>query len=190
VSSNQGSYDVVVTNSYGSVTSAVATLTALFPPSISAQPASSTNLAGSTVTFGVTAAGTAPLSYQWRKDGGRLSNGGNIGGAGTATLTLSSIVSSNQGSYDVVVTNSYGSVTSAVATLVLLLPPTIAIQPTNNHFQLTLTGAPSFVFAIQACTNLDKSAWMPLVTNASPFTFTDTNGALDRRRFYRAVWKP
>ena len=87
-------------------------------------------------------------------------------------------------------TNSWGAVTSAVATFVLSLPPTIAIQPTNHQFQLTLTGAPSSVFVIQACTNLGKSAWMPLVTNASPFTFTDTNGVLDWQRFYRALWQP
>ena len=64
--SDSGGYSVIVTNSYGSATSAVAQLTvSLFPPSISNDPQSQSVLVGQDVFFSVQASGTAPLGYQW-----------------------------------------------------------------------------------------------------------------------------
>ncbi|MDB6067418.1 MAG: hypothetical protein JWR26_3626 [Pedosphaera sp.] len=57
------------------------------------------------------AAGTGPLSYQWRL------NGTNIDGATNSTLTVTHVQAANQGSYSVVVNNAYGTVTSSSATL-------------------------------------------------------------------------
>src|SRR5207245_6575276 len=68
-SDNGAQFTVVVSNSVGSVTSSAATLTVNVPPSITTQPASQTVTAGQTATFSVTASGTAPLSYQWSKNG-------------------------------------------------------------------------------------------------------------------------
>ena len=69
--SNSGStFSVVVSNSAGKITSDAATLTvnpALVAPSITQQPSNQTVTAGQTATFSVTAAGTAPLTYQWQK---------------------------------------------------------------------------------------------------------------------------
>jgi hypothetical protein len=65
---------VVVTNSYGSVTSQVATLTVPFPPSVSIQPASQTNLAGTTVSFNIAATGIGPFTYQWQFNGTNFPN--------------------------------------------------------------------------------------------------------------------
>src|SRR5207245_1716613 len=77
--SDSGStFRVAVSNSAGTVTSAVATLTVnavTVPPSITTQPASQTVTAGQTASFSVAVTGTAPLSYQWQK------NGVNIAGA-------------------------------------------------------------------------------------------------------------
>src|SRR5205823_8750816 len=67
---DEGSYTVVVTNSAGAITSAVATLTVLVPPSITAQPQSRTNISGTTAVFNVSASGAGPLSYQWQLNGG------------------------------------------------------------------------------------------------------------------------
>jgi uncharacterized delta-60 repeat protein len=67
--------------------------------------------AGSNATFSVTATGTAPLSYQWWKDGSALPD------ATIATLMLSNVQGSNAGNYTVIVSNAFGSVTSAVAEL-------------------------------------------------------------------------
>ena len=112
--SDAGSYDVVVSNSEGSVTSSAATLTVNSTsgaPTITAQPASQSVAAGASVSFSVTVTGTSPLSFQWRKDGSSIS------GATASSLALSAVTTSDAGSYDVVVSNSVGSVTSSAATL-------------------------------------------------------------------------
>ncbi|MCX6924826.1 MAG: immunoglobulin domain-containing protein, partial [Verrucomicrobia bacterium] len=121
-----GNYMVVVTNIAGSVTSAVATLTVWVPPAITGQPHSRTNIAGTTANFSVSASGTGPLSYQWRKEGA------NLAGATAANLTLAGVQPSDAGNYTVVVANIAGSVTSAVATLTVWVPPTITGQPQSR----------------------------------------------------------
>ena len=72
---------------------------------------------GSDVSFNVTATGTAPLSYQWQKDGEDLTDGGSITGATTATLTITGVMESDEGGYRCVVTNTAGMVTSNTAML-------------------------------------------------------------------------
>ena len=121
--SDAGSYAVVVTNAAGSVTSAVALLTVLVPPTVITQPQNRTNVSGSLAGFSVEAMGTAPLSYQWQF------NGANIGGATAATVTFGNVQASDAGNYSAVVTNTGGSITSAVAVLTVWVPPTIASQP-------------------------------------------------------------
>ncbi len=128
-----GGYSVVVTNSAGAVTSSVATLTVLGPPSIVSQPTNQTVIAGATATFQVVAAGSSPLSYQWFFNQSSV-----LTGATNATLTLNNVQPASAGGYSVVVTNSAGAVTSSVATLTVLLPPSIVSQPTN---QTVIAGA-------------------------------------------------
>jgi len=70
-------------------------------PSITSQPCSQTVLISSSATFTVTAAGTPPLSYQWRL------NGTNIAGATGISLALSNVLSAQAGSYAVWVTNAF-----------------------------------------------------------------------------------
>ena len=60
-----GTYFVVVTNAYGSVTSSPATLTVSVPAAITQQPQGIVTAFGSNATFTVGASGTLPLSYQW-----------------------------------------------------------------------------------------------------------------------------
>jgi len=90
-------------------------------PIITTQPASQVAVATTTVTFSVVVSpGTAPLTYQWRKGTGNLVNGGNVSGATSASLVLTSVLAVDAGSYSVVVTNNAtGSVTSNAATLTI-----------------------------------------------------------------------
>ena len=109
---NGAKFDVVVSNSAGSTSSTVATLTvnaAAVAPTITTQPANQSVTVGQTATFGVTATGTAPLSYQWQK------NNANISGATAASYTTPSTAMSDNGAkFDVIVSNATGSQTSSM----------------------------------------------------------------------------
>ena len=99
-------------------------------PAITTQPASQMVVAGQTATFTVTATGTAPLSYQWQK------NGTAIGGATAASYTTPATTASDSGAqFTVVVSNAVGSVTSNAAALsvnVALVAPMITTQPASQ----------------------------------------------------------
>lgn len=110
-------YDCVVTGPCGSATSNVATLTVSTLPSISDHPDALLLCPGAGASFSVAASGTAPLSYQWRRNGVALSNGGAISGATSATLSINPVGTGNAGSYDVLVSNACGSATSNSAAL-------------------------------------------------------------------------
>src|SRR6266436_2728932 len=92
------------------------------PPSITTQPASETVTAGQSATFTVTASGTAPLSYRWQK------NKTNITGATSSSYTTpATTTADNNSTFDVVVSNAAGSVTSNAATLLVNPPSSISI---------------------------------------------------------------
>ncbi len=145
---NAGGYTVVITNSLGAVTSnaAVLSLTGL-PPSITTQPASATAAAGSNVVFAVTAGGSPPLTYQWRKNGTALTNTGNVSGATTTALALSNVQTADMTNYDVVVTNSTSSVVSnPVSLTVTPAAPTVVGQPQSQTLPIGSSG----VFTVSA----------------------------------------
>ena len=111
-----GKYEVVVTGPGGSVTSSVATVTVLSPPTITAQPQSVVTLVGESATFTVTATGTTPLFGQWYLDEAPLA------GQTNSTLSLSNVNSNSAGNYQMVISNLYGSVTSSIASLSVVAP--------------------------------------------------------------------
>jgi hypothetical protein len=86
-------------------------------PYIYAQPTSQVVTVGANVSFSVAASGTVPLAYQWQF------NGTNVDGAVTSSLTLTNVQDFDGGSYAVVVTNAYGTVTSSNAVLTVNPPP-------------------------------------------------------------------
>jgi uncharacterized repeat protein (TIGR01451 family) len=124
-SGQAGDYSVVVTNAVGTTNSDVATLTVLVPPAITAQPSNRTVLAGSNVSFQVTASGVPPPGFQWFFDGT------NLAGANASVLAFTNVQPAQAGSYSVQVTNAGGSTNSLSVTLVVLVPPTITSQPSN-----------------------------------------------------------
>ena len=86
-------------------------------PSITAQPISQAATAGKAATFNVAAAGTAPLSYQWRR------NGMPISGASSSSYTTPATTTSDNGAqFNVTVSNSVGSVTSNAVALTVNAP--------------------------------------------------------------------
>jgi Abnormal spindle-like microcephaly-assoc'd, ASPM-SPD-2-Hydin/Immunoglobulin I-set domain len=112
---NNAQFTVAASNSAGNATSNAAVLTVTSPavaPAITTQPASQTVIAGKTASFTVAATGTAPLTYQWSK------NGAAISGATSSTYTTpAETTADNNAQFTVAVTNSAGNATSNAAIL-------------------------------------------------------------------------
>ena len=115
--------------------------TAMAGLAISTQPASKTVTDGQTATFSVTAAGSAPLAYQWKK------NGVAISGATSATYTTPPATTSENGvSFTVTVSNGEDddSVTSNPAMLTVdASPSTLSTSKTSLDFPDVNVGAGS-----------------------------------------------
>jgi PKD repeat protein len=140
-------YKCLVGNVNGFAVSAPCTLHVSVGPAITLQPISKTVLSGATTIFAVKATGSAPLSYQWTK------NGQGITGAAKDTLSLSAILAIDDATiYKCRVRNIYGdSALSAACTLHVLVLPAFTLQPrsltagagTDVSFTVQATGAPS-----------------------------------------------
>jgi uncharacterized delta-60 repeat protein len=104
-------------------------------PIFLAQPVAQAQDAGGMATFRAAAAGSDPLTFQWLRNGAPLAQADNVIGTATATLTLSNVLGGDAGTYAVVVTNSFGSVTSTVATLTVV-DPVIVDQPASQSREL------------------------------------------------------
>jgi Abnormal spindle-like microcephaly-assoc'd, ASPM-SPD-2-Hydin/Protein of unknown function (DUF1573) len=152
----------VVSNTVGTVTSTAATLTvnpAPVGPSITTSPTNQTVTAGQTATFTVVAAGTAPLSYQWQK------NGVNIAGATAASYTTPVTTTSDSGStVAVVVSNTVGTVTSAGATLTVNAAPVAGIQVSPSPIN----------FGNEVVGNNNNLSQALIITNTGTATLTIT----------------
>ena len=137
--------------------------------------------------FTVGVVGSAPLSYEWRFNSTNC-----LTDCTNNCLTISNAQPAHTGGYSVIVTNAAGSATSSVALLQVFTTATATLNSlvlsTNGHFGFGVTGVPGFNYAVQTSTNLVD--WRALLTNASPFPFTDANAALLPNRFYRAVYLP
>jgi hypothetical protein len=118
--------------------------------SITAQPVNQSVSMGQSATFAVTADGTAPLLYQWRKNAANIANAVSPG-----YTTPPAVAADNGAKYDVVVSNSVGTVTSVAVTLAVAstatTAPKIATQPINQTvtlgqaatFTVVATGTPA-----------------------------------------------
>ena len=124
-SSFSGQYKALLSNEAGRVTSDIVSLTVRTPPSIVKQPQAQTVRIDANTFFSVDADGDLPLSYQWTFNGKALQ------GATNEMLLLSSVTSHDAGLYGVAISNTVGSVRSAIVSLTILQPPVIVEQPTN-----------------------------------------------------------
>ena len=161
-------------------------------PALRASPVSQTVQAGDTVQFSVMAVGTAPLSYQWLFNLTNL-----LPNASAPTLTLTNVSPVNAGSYQVVVSNPVGSVTSAVASLVVTSPPprldAVILPPAPGQpVTISFSAVTGNSYTLQYCNTLGPSNWRCL-TNWPPFVVSQQVSAQDPtsvgqpQRFYRLV---
>jgi hypothetical protein len=102
-------------------------------PVIDSQPAGFTNWAGFSASLSVFAAGSPAPAYQW------FQNNVPLAGETNLLLSFSALDVTNAGSYDVVVSNAVGVVTSSVVT-VGVLAGTNVISPTLWQVQLPSSG--------------------------------------------------
>lgn len=143
-SGDAGNYQLEVSNSYGTTLSQAAVIQVNSPPSITTHPASANAATGTGVTLGVTATGTAPLSYQWYEG----ASGDTSTPVDSTTATLATGPLAGTTSFWVRVTNDHGSADSAAATIIVGAPPTITEHPENlsipagqaADFRVTATG--------------------------------------------------
>jgi len=162
-------------------------------PTILTQPQSQTVPLGTNVALSVTASGQPPLSYQWCKEGAPLAENGRISGATTATLTISNVQLTDPGSYQVVVSNLFGSVTSAVARVCVRVE--LRVEPGPGWawpaFRFPEIGAPVCEWAVEWSESLVPGIWQVLYTSrdlAAPVVLPIESG--QPRRFYRLVLRP
>lgn len=186
---NVGTYHVVVTNIFGSVTSAMATLTLALPPSITSQPASQAAKLGSSAVFSVTATtGPEPFGYMWYFNGTKLVQSGT-----NNVLMLPEVSTSSLGTYTVVVTNLFGRVTSESASLTYTSPDKPFIDNgqrlgfSTNRFGFDVYGTNGQTIVVDGSANLRD--WVPLYTNkaaSGSIYFCDPASTTQAHRFYRA----
>ena len=178
---NAGSYTVVVTNLISAASNS-ATLSIGALPTITTQAVSHTVSPGSTAKLKVTATGTPPLTYQWMFDGSSI-------GSNSSALSITNFQSADEGTYNVVVSNSLGAVTGSNALLLLNAPLRVgAFSLNGGTFQLQLIGAVGSNYALQVSSDLLN--WTPLFTNKATNGFLildDTNAGLLDWRFYRGT---
>lgn len=165
-------------------------------PSVTTDPASTTNYAGHNIHLAVLADGTAPLSYQWYKASGAITD------ATSATLDFIANMADSGQTYRVIITNNYGSATSAWATVTVSPGLSINAQPSaisrrqgsKAAFLVAAEGALPLSYqwykganAIQDATNQtlwlsnlkltdDQSSYYAKVSN--PYTFTNSDPAI------------
>jgi hypothetical protein len=158
---DQTEYRVVITDNCGinATTSLIAILTVVSPPAITSQPVAVQTLSiGCTASFSVTASSNAVLSYQWRK------NGDAIGGAVSSTYSIPNLSIGDAGNYDVVITNSCGTVTSAISVL-------------NVNSPCAITGGSDAV-CTGAATTWEAPAGMSTYSWSGPNGFSETTPSI------------
>lgn len=118
-----GSYDVIVFNPAGSAQSSNAVVDVVVPLKITGNPGHVRTNLGATAVFSVGVTSPRPVTYQWRK------NGVDIPGANSPTYSISNVSRDHEGDYTVFVQDAVSNEESAVAILLILIPPRLSLQP-------------------------------------------------------------
>lgn len=145
------------------------------PPAlqIARQPMNQTALIGGDVTLSVTAIGVSPLSYRWRF------NGTNISGATHSTYTIFNTQANDAGTYDVIVSNATGSVTSEPARLIL---KNMFVIDQDSDGTLTISWPQDQGWILQEAVNI-LGPWLSSASQVSPVNLRPR----DDNRFFRLV---
>jgi len=156
-------------------------------PVIVTEPTNQVVFVGSQAQFSVNATSTFPMSFQWYFNQAFPF----VSPSTFATLTLPDVTVQEGGQYSVVITNTYGSVTSSVVMLTVVTPLVSSIsRNTNKSVTLDFTTLPNSTNRVWATTNLAPPVvWQIISTNIAntngQWQFTDTNAIAHPMRYYR-----
>ncbi|MFO0830285.1 MAG: immunoglobulin domain-containing protein [Phycisphaerales bacterium] len=164
---NIRAFSLIITNTSASCTPPNSGCTGA---SVATGPANSTVCSGAGASFSVTAGGTGPFTYQWRK------NTSSISGATSSTYSIASTTTADTGSYDCVVTNSCGNATSNPATLTVNTAPATSNPSSTTvcsglpaSFTVSASGSPAPTFQWRKNTSNISGA------NSSTYTIPSTS---------------
>jgi DNA-binding beta-propeller fold protein YncE len=186
---DSGGYAVRVSGEGVVITSSVAQVTVLEPPSILSDPYSRVAMAGETVNFSLIADGSG-LTLQWQF------NGSDLPGETNDVLSLDAVQLWQTGDYGVRVANAVGALTSATAHLRVLVEPTVlqflgTAGDAEIRQKVVVDAEPGQPFALDA--SPDLAGWTTVtnfVTEAGIYEyvppFADTLPGI----YYRARWTP
>ena len=132
------------------------------PPTLLSSPTSRRGVPGFATTFSASANGTAPLRFQWRKDAANLADQTNT------TLLLTNLSAGDAGAYSVVVTNGFGSITSAPALLVLATRPALMGSVEANEWIVRFPGETGVVYQVESSPDLAADAWTVSTNLSAP----------------------
>jgi hypothetical protein len=163
------------------------------PPSLKGKIPPKTDPNGGTDPFTVVVDGAPPLYFQWQFDGINLTDNSHISGSQTATLSFNVVEFADAGSYQVIVTNAYGSITSAPVMLTVTsngIVPSITNQPINLSvvmggsaaFSVSATGSSPLAYQwllngadLPGATTATLAIASASLTNAGSYTVVVTN---------------
>ncbi len=180
---NGNEYQAVFSNSIGSATTSVATLTVQFPPTITTNPSNQTATTGQNATFTAVANASPAATVQWQvsTDGGKSFT--NISGATSTTLLLTAVTANMNGDeYQAVFTNSQGTAATTAATLTVDYAPTV----TSKLNDQTVTAGQTVTFTTAASANPTATVQWQVSTDGGK-TFTDIRGAASTTLTLNAV---
>ena len=141
-------------------------------PTITAQPMPDVVFPGTSPQFKVTASGSVPLAYQWQRNGTNLIDGGNISGSLSPTLAISNVSAADVfNNYQVIITNSVGSVTSTQVSL--------SLTSTNGSYEAAILTNSPFAFYTFSETGDPSSGTLEAYDSMGVFNGTYGPGALN-----------
>lgn len=159
-------YPFVVSSAHGAITGMISLTVTTQPPAFVVQPVGALVSVGSNFTASATVRGTTPMTFQWRRDGINLADGGRIAGANSATLTINNVQLADAGSYSLAATNQAGFAISSNAVVQVFAESPLATALDTTNLVWT-TGGPSG-WHWQTATNHDGVD----AAEAGPFTTT------------------
>lgn len=151
-------------------------------PSFVVQPASEPATVGASVELSAAAVGFPVPAYQWQL------NGANVTRATANVLLLPDVQLNQAGTYTVIATNIYGTVTSQPVALTFQGVALTATNLGNGTFSISGAGLPGMSFILEESTNLTD--WQPIQTNMSPWSIVFSSAPTTLWQFFRAVLAP